>query len=221
MEKFLLEDFLPTVDRSIEEIMNEIEEISKDEFKSKECIELNNYFFKDQEFLEKFKRGIGGVSQHHNYIGGLAEHTLNVMYLAKMLCYRYNVRNKELAILAAKLHDIGKTEELSTSGPFTYTLKGEMEGHIVIGVEMLERAFNYNVEAYSEDFKQRVKACIIQHHGKVEYGSPRSPKLEESYVVHYADYIDANMNKIAIVKKDVEENTWSQYDRRIEGKIYV
>ncbi|AVQ47366.1 HD domain-containing protein [Clostridium botulinum] len=221
IDKFLLEDFLPTVDRPIEEIMNEIEEISKDEFKSKECIELNNYFFKDQEFLEKFKRGIGGVSQHHNYIGGLAEHTLNVMYLAKMLCYRYNVKNKELAILAAKLHDIGKTEELSTSGPFTYTLKGEMEGHIVIGVEMLERAFNYNVEAYSEDFKQRVKACIIQHHGKVEYGSPRSPKLEESYVVHYADYIDANMNKIAIVKKDVEENTWSQYDRRIEGKIYV
>ncbi|GAA0064480.1 HD domain-containing protein [Clostridium sp. CTA-1] len=221
MEKFLLEDFLPTVDRPIEEIMNEIEEISKDEFKSKECIELNNYFFKDEEFLEKFKRGIGGVSQHHNYIGGLAEHTLNVMYLAKMLCYRYNVKNKELAILAAKLHDIGKTEELSTSGPFTYTLKGEMEGHIVIGVEMLQRAFNYNVKAYSEDFKQRVKACIIQHHGKVEYGSPRSPKLEESYVVHYADYIDANMNKIAIVKKDVKENTWSQYDRRIEGKIYV
>ncbi len=68
-----MEDFLPTVDRPIEEIMNEIEEISKDEFKSKECIELNNYFFKDQEFLEKFKRGIGGVSQHHNYIGGLAE----------------------------------------------------------------------------------------------------------------------------------------------------
>ncbi|NFE82451.1 HD domain-containing protein [Clostridium sporogenes] len=221
IDKFLLEDFLPTVDRPIEEIMNEIEEISKDEFKSKECIELNNYFFKDQEFLEKFKRGIGGVSQHHNYIGGLAEHTLNVMYLAKMLCYRYNVKNKELAILAAKLHDIGKTEELSTSGPFTYTLKGEMEGHIVIGVEMLQRAFNYNVKAYSEDFKQRVKACIIQHHGKVEYGSPRSPKLEESYVVHYADYIDANMNKIAIVKKDVKENTWSQYDRRIEGKIYV
>ncbi len=216
-----MEDFLPTVDRPIEEIMNEIEEISRDEFKSKECIELNNYFFKDQEFLEKFKRGIGGVSQHHNYIGGLAEHTLNVMYLAKMLCYRYNVKNKELAILAAKLHDIGKTEELSTSGPFTYTLKGEMEGHIVIGVEMLQRAFNYNVKAYSEDFKQRVKACIIQHHGKVEYGSPRSPKLEESYVVHYADYIDANMNKIAIVKKDVKENTWSQYDRRIEGKIYV
>ena len=221
IDEFLLEDFLPTVDRPIEEIMNEIEEISRDEFKSKECIELNNYFFKDQEFLEKFKRGIGGVSQHHNYIGGLAEHTLNVMYLAKMLCYRYNVKNKELAILAAKLHDIGKTEELSTSGPFTYTLKGEMEGHIVIGVEMLQRAFNYNVKAYSEDFKQRVKACIIQHHGKVEYGSPRSPKLEESYVVHYADYIDANMNKIAIVKKDVKENTWSQYDRRIEGKIYV
>ncbi len=35
--------------------MNEIEQISKDEFKSKECIELNNYFLKTK-ILDKFKK---------------------------------------------------------------------------------------------------------------------------------------------------------------------
>ena len=63
------------------------------------------------------------------------------MYLTIMLCERYNCRNKEIAILAAKLHDIGKIYELCYDGPFKYTLRGEMEGHIVIGTEMLDKAF--------------------------------------------------------------------------------
>ncbi|GAA0748335.1 HD domain-containing protein [Clostridium oceanicum] len=219
IEEFKIEDYLPTIDRPIEEIMDEIKKISKEEFKSKDCIKLNDYFFKNEEFLAEFKKGIGGISQHHNYIGGLAEHTLNVMYLAKILSYRYDCKNKEIAILAAKLHDIGKIEELSTKGPFTYTLRGEMESHIVIGVSMLEKAFS--LDTYSEEFKQRIKGCLVQHHGKIEYGSPRKPNTEEAFIVHYADYVDANMNKIHQVKKNGKEGTWTQYDRRIEGKLYI
>lgn len=221
VEEFAIEDYLPHIERPIQEIMDEIEIMSNEEFKSKECIELNNYFFNNQSFLESFKKGIGGVSQHHNYIGGLAEHTLNVMYIAKVLAYRYNCRNKDIAILAAKLHDIGKTKELFTDGPFSYTLRGEMEGHIVIGVAMLQEAFDSKPEIYSEDFKMRMKGCIVQHHGKLEFGSPRKPSMEEAYIVHYADNIDAMLNKISQVKKDVPAETWSQYDKRIEGKLYI
>lgn len=221
IEEFAIEDYLPHIERPIQEIMDEIEIMSNEEFKSKECIELNNYFFNNQSFLESFKKGIGGVSQHHNYIGGLAEHTLNVMYIAKVLAYRYNCRNKDIAILAAKLHDIGKTKELFTDGPFSYTLRGEMEGHIVIGVAMLQEAFDSKPEIYSEDFKTRMRGCIVQHHGKLEFGSPRKPSMEEAYIVHYADNIDAMLNKISQVKKDVPAETWSQYDKRIEGKLYI
>ena len=76
-----ISDYLPTVNRPIEEIMEEIEFYTNKYIISREGKALNDYFFKDEEFLDKFKRGIGGVSMHHNYIGGLAEHTLNVMYL--------------------------------------------------------------------------------------------------------------------------------------------
>lgn len=221
VEEFIMEDYLPYVNRPIEDIMQEIENMSQVEFKSKECIELNNYFFNNKEFVEKFKKGIGGVSQHHNYIGGLAEHTLNVMYLTKMLAYRYNARNKEIAILAAKLHDIGKIVEYFVDGPFSFTLRGEMEGHIVIGVQMLDEAFNNNPSLYSEDFKERIKGCIVQHHGKLEYGSPKKPSTEEAHIVHFADQVDAFLNKIEQIREGIEPNTWSDYDRRIEGKIYV
>ena len=193
-------DYLPTVKRDIEDIMEEIELYTDEYIISREGKALNDYFFKAEDFLEKFKRGIGGVSMHHNYIGGLAEHTLGVMYLTIMLCERYDCRNKEIAILAAKLHDIGKIYELYYDGPFKYTLRGEMEGHIVIGTEMLDKACNDNPGFYSEDFITRMKGCIVQHHGKLEYGSPREMRMEESFILNSADSIDATMNKIYQIK---------------------
>ncbi|AEB75364.1 HD domain-containing protein [Clostridium botulinum] len=216
-----IEDYLPTVKRPINDIFNEIEDISNAEFKTHEVIALNNYFFGNNEFVNKFKKGIGGLKQHHNYIGGLAEHTLNVMYMAKTLAYRYDCRHKEIAILAAKLHDIGKVEEYFVDGPFSVTMRGEMEGHIVIAISMLEDAFREGGDIYSQDFKDRMKGCLVQHHGKQEYGSPKVPNTEESYIVHFADYVDATMNKISQVKDITQPDTWSEYDRRIGTRLFI
>ena len=216
-----ISDYLPTLNRPIEEIMDEIEAYTNKYIISREGKSLNDYFFKNEEFLDKFRRGIGGVSMHHNYIGGLAEHTLNVMYLTIMFCERYDCRRTETAVLGAKLHDIGKIYELYYDGPFKYTLRGEMEGHIVIGTELIDKAIHENPSFYSEDFTMRIKGCIIQHHGKLEYGSPREMKMEESFIVNFADSIDATMNKISQIKDKTEPGSWSEYDRRIETKLYL
>lgn len=221
LSEYELEDYLPTVKTSIEDIMNEIEEYTKDYVISREGKALNDYFFKDEDFLEKFKRGIGGVSMHHNYIGGLAEHTLGVMSLTAMLCEKYDCRRREVAVLSAKLHDIGKIYELSFEGPFKYTLRGEMEGHIVIGIQMIDEAIKAQPDFYSEDFICRIKGCVTQHHGKLEYGSPRPIKTEEAFIVNFADSIDATMNKVSQLKEKTESDTWSEYDRRIETKLYL
>lgn len=217
--RFNLDDFLPCLSKPLEEILNELDKISEEEFKTTECKALNNYFFNNQTFVERFKRGIGGLNQHHNYIGGLAEHTLNVMYMAKTIAYRYDCRYKDLAILSAKLHDIGKIEEYNVDGPFSVSMRGEMEGHIVIGITMLEEAFKAGGDIYSEDFKNRVKGCIVQHHGKVEFGSPKTPNTEEAFIVHYADFVDATFNKLGQVKDKTELDAWSDYDRRIGARL--
>lgn len=216
-----LDDYLPKVKRPIQDILKEIEDISDEFIKSEEAKVLNDYFFKDEEFLDKFKKGIGGVSMHHNYIGGLAEHTLGVMYLSKILCDRYNCKNKEIAILGAKLHDIGKLYELDYKGPFKYTLQGELEGHIAIGVQMIDKAINEINYEFSEDFIRRVKGCIIQHHGKLEYGSPRECNMEESFIINFADGIDATMNKINQIKEKSQNDGWSDYDRRLDTRLYL
>jgi len=217
---YTLSDYLPTVKRPIEEIMEEMDALTNKYIISSEGKAMNDYFFKNEVFLDKFKRGIGGVSMHHNYIGGLAEHTLNVMYLTAMLCERYECKRTEIALLSAKLHDIGKVYELYYDGPFKYTLRGEMEGHIVIGVELIDNAVREKKALYSEDFITRIKGCIVQHHGKPEFGSPRGMRMEESFIVNFADSTDATMNKISQIKDKTEPGNWSDYDRRIETKLY-
>lgn len=221
IENFDVYTYIPSVKRPVEDIIKELDEITRDEFKSSEVIAINDYFFKNEEFLKKFKMAIGGVYHHHNYLGGLAEHTLNVTYLAKVFAHRYDCRYKELAILGAKLHDIGKVREMYYGGPFGYTLEGEMEGHIVIGVSMLEDAFRENKEMYSDEFKERLKGIIVQHHGKLEYGSPKSPKSQESFIVHYADYVDATLNKVDIISQGINPGQWTDYERRIEGRLLL
>ena len=216
-----IEDYLPVVKRNIDEIMGDIDKLTAKYVISREGNELNNYFFCNNEFLDKFKKGIGGVSMHHNYIGGLAEHTLNVMELTGILAEKYDCRRKEIAVLAAKLHDIGKIYELYYDGPFKYTLRGELEGHIVIGVQMIDEAVRNKTNFYSDDFIDRIKGCIVQHHGKLEYGSPREMNMEEAFILNYADSIDVTMNKITQMKEKTESNTWSEYDRRLETKLYL
>ena len=221
LENYDINDYLASVNRDIDEIMESIEEISNECIISPQAKMLDDYFFKNEEFLEKFKRGIGGVSMHHNYIGGLAEHTLGVMYLTKILCDIYDCRRREIAVLSAKLHDIGKIYEMDFSGPFKYTLEGELEGHIVIGVEMIDRAIMELKIPFSEDFIRRVKGCIIQHHGKLEYGSPKKANMEESIILNFADNVDATLNKINQIKEETKENTWSVYDKKMETKLYL
>ncbi|MCX7772313.1 MAG: HD domain-containing protein [Clostridia bacterium] len=221
VEHYEVEDFLPTLKRPVEEVMEEIERVTREVITSLEAWALNDFFFKNEAFLSCFKKAIGGVSMHHNYMGGLAEHTLNVMCLTRFLCERYDCRKLEIAVLSAKLHDIGKIYEMDYSGPFKYTLRGEMEGHIVIGVQMIDEAVRSNPDLYSEDFITRVKGCVVQHHGKLEFGSPREMKLEEAFVLNFADTIDATMNKIEQIRENTEENQWSEYDRRIETRLYL
>lgn len=51
--------------------MGEIDSLTDRYVLSDEGKALNDFFFKDELVLDKFKRGIGEYSMYHNYIGGL------------------------------------------------------------------------------------------------------------------------------------------------------
>lgn len=218
--EYEIKDYIPHSPKDINSILSELEKITTDTFVDKEAISLNNYFFSNKDFIKEFSTAIGGFG-HHIYVGGLAEHTLNVVYLTDNLAKRYSCKFRDIAVLAAKLHDIGKIYEYSHEGTFKSTFRGEMEGHIIIGISMVEEAFKKDSFNYSEGFKNRLKGCIVQHHGMPEYGSPKNPNTQEAYIVHFADYVDATMNKIWKVKSETKPNSWSEFSEELKTKLFI
>ena len=135
------------------------------------------------------------MTVHHSLSGGLLEHTLSVLHMCDYLAGAYPILNRDLLFAAAICHDIGKTRELSSFPDNDYTDEGQLIGHIVIGVEMVDEAIR-SIPDFPERLANELKHCIIAHHGELEYGSPKKPALAEALALNLADNADAKMQTL-------------------------
>lgn len=167
---------------------------------------------------EKFYQFPAAKRHHHALAGGLSLHTISMIRIAKALLSLYPQLNASLLIGGIVLHDIGKTVELTGPLSTEYTLKGNLIGHIVIMDEMIERVCSeIGISSDSESILL-LKHCILAHHGKLEYGSPVTPRVMEAEIIHQIDLMDATLNMMtnALEKTDSGEFTEAIYamDRR-------
>ncbi len=177
---------------------------------------LVNRFLSDQDFLEKFKQAPAAKNFHHNYVGGLLEHTLGVCKLAGAVARLYPHLDKDLLLAGAFLHDIGKVRELSWDLAVDYTDEGRLLGHLILGVMMLEQKL-IKLKTFPQDMATRLKHLILSHHGEFEFGSPKRPKFLEAFALHFIDDVDAKMNGIArFMEKDTSEGAWTGFNRMFE-----
>lgn len=157
-------DYLPTTRYSIEDMyrklvgyVNEIE----NPYLSALC---KSFFVEDENFVKVFKRHSAAKSVHHGFVGGLLEHTLGVVKLCDFFCGRYPIINRDLLLSAAMFHDMGKVKELSTFPENDYTDEGQLLGHIVMGVEMLDEHIR-KIDGFPAGLALELKHCILAHHG--------------------------------------------------------
>lgn len=177
---------------------------------------LINRFLSDEEFIEKFKEAPAAKNFHHNYIGGLLEHTLGVCRLTEAVVGLYPQLHKDLLLTGAFLHDIGKIKELSWDLVIDYTDEGRLLGHLTLGVIMLEQAL-LRFKSFPYDIALRLKHLILSHHGELEFGSPKRPKFLEAFALHFIDDLDAKMNGICrFMEKDPREDHWTDFNRMFE-----
>ena len=161
-------DYMPTTNKSVdgmyEELLAYIRQISNTHLR-----QLLEYFFvKDQEFVRRFKGHSAAKTVHHSFSGGLLEHTLSVVHLCEYFAGAYSILNRDLLIAAALCHDIGKTRELSAFPDNDYTDEGQLIGHIVIGVEMIDEALREQPD-FPVKLANELKHCVVAHHGELEY----------------------------------------------------
>ena len=186
---------------------------------------LAECFLMDEGFASKLNLAPAGTKNHHAYHGGLLEHVVWLMELAIRVAPCYPEINRDLLVMGAFLHDLGKTEELAFAHEFTYTDEGQLIGHLVLAVEMLDaklaEAERLSGEPMPAETVLRLKHMILSHHGELAFGSPKVPLFAEAMLLHQLDDLDSKMECIrTLIELDRQvDGVWTGYNNVLDRPI--
>ena len=212
-------DYLPVSEKDINVMYDELKRYIQNIGSSWLKQLLEAFFIKDEAFIKAFQFSSAAKTVHHGFVGGLLEHTLSVTKLCDYYCKAYPILKRDLLLTAAMCHDIGKVKEISPFPENDYTDDGQLLGHIVMGSQMVaEKAAE--IEGFPHVLLAQLQHCILAHHGKYEYGSPKLPALMEALALNYADDTDA---KLETFKEILENNSanqgWLGFNRLFESNL--
>ncbi|MGI9428708.1 MAG: 3'-5' exoribonuclease YhaM family protein [Bythopirellula sp.] len=183
-------------------------------------------FLADEVFMEKFCRAPAGMKNHHAYQGGLLEHVVSLMELVKIVGPRYPQLDTDKLLMGAFLHDAAKVDELAYERDISYTDPGQLLGHMVLGVTMVDDMVRTIVAQDGQPFPNRLllelKHMIISHHGRYEYGSSKLPMTLEAVALHHLDNLDAKLASFTQLINDCPntDSNWTQYFSQIDRKLF-
>lgn len=200
-------DLLPasekTTDQLFEEIMQYLFEMENPQIQRI----TRHLLKKHQQSVLTFP---AATRNHHDYVSGLADHIVSMLRLGKSLLAIYPTLNKDLLYAGIILHDIGKVFELSGPIATTYTVEGNLLGHISIMVTEISKTAD-ELEIAGEEV-MLLQHMVLSHHGKEEWGSPKRPMIKEAEMLHYIDNIDA---KMMMLDRALEKTKPGEFSERL------
>jgi 3'-5' exoribonuclease len=222
-EEAELADYLPVTKRGIEPLWEELQTLVHG-IRDPDLSRLLRRIFPNPpktETAHRFRQAPGGKRMHHDYIGGLLEHTVSVASICCFLSGHYEGVDADMLTAGALLHDIGKVRELSYEGAFDYTDEGRLLGHLYMGAEWVTGECA-QIEGFPPDKAMLLKHMILSHHGELEFGSPKRPKTLEAILLHFVENMDAKANAFHEAMEDLREGaTWTDYQRMFERYLYA
>ena len=180
----------------------------------------------DTELMAVFKRSPAGVKQHHAYAGGLLEHVVNLLHLANTVAPRYPAVDRDLLLVGVLLHDIGKTLELESERGFSYTDAGQLLGHVLLGLELVDEKIraveDRTGEAFDAEKAVRIKHMIASHHGEYADGAPPLPMTLEAIALQHLEQLDARMaGTLQLMQNEAAlDGGWTQYHANVGRKFF-
>lgn len=207
--------FLQRAPLDADEMINELYDYIK-KISNMKIYTIVKYLFDNH--VEKLKIYPAASKNHHEYVSGLAYHSLSMLKVGEAIISVYPQLNKDLIFGGILLHDLGKTVELSGPVVPTYTTEGKLLGHISIASSMIkEAATQLNIEGEEVTLLQHM---ILSHHGKNEFGSPVLPQIREAEIVSFIDNIDARMNMIDKLLETVEPGEFTKRSFSLENRSF-
>ena len=218
-----LMDYMPRTENNIGEMFEQVKGVMAT-IENNDLKLLTEAFLNDQELMKQFCIAPAAMMMHHNYLGGLLEHTLNMLNVAQVLFPLYPKIQKDLVLAAILLHDMAKTQELSYKIGFSYTDRGQLLGHIIQGTQMItQKADDLKADGtpINAEILDSLLHIIISHHGQYDFGSPKLPATPEAFMVNYIDNLDAKMNQTtALIENEPGDDNWTSYQRSLETRLY-
>lgn len=160
---------------------------------------------------EEFYSYPAATKNHHNFVGGLAYHTLCMLHMAKHVVSEYTWLDADLLYAGVLLHDVGKTVELSQPVLPEYTMEGNLLGHISIMASYIDQVAREE-GIQDEECVTLLKHMILSHHGKMEFGSPVLPMIPEAEVLNLLDNLDS---RLYMMKQSLEQTKPGQFGPRV------
>ncbi|OFX17601.1 MAG: hypothetical protein A2Z18_10275, partial [Armatimonadetes bacterium RBG_16_58_9] len=185
-------DFIPSSERDRDQMMRELAELLS-EITNADLKWVLDYFLDDEDFVSRFREAPAAKSVHHACLGGLAEHTINVVRNCIALAGLYPDADRDLLLAAAALHDVGKVDEYTWSRTIDYSDEGRLVGHVAGGAMMVRQAIQAR-DGFDELLGLALQHAVLAHHGSKEYGSPVEPRSIEALILHAADKLDADVD---------------------------
>jgi len=217
-----LTDLLPSTRKNIDEMFAEVTALLHS-LEHPAAKALGAAYLDDAELMEDFRVAPAAMQIHHAWIGGLLEHTLQLMKLADGMLQNYPRLNRDIILIALFIHDLGKVEELRWDRGFEYTREGNLIGHIARGAMWLEekaRVAEENLgESLPDGFITVMQHIVLSHHGLLEHGAAKLPSTPEAIFVSQLDNLDAHTQtaldcarpwvKTAVGDEAFTERLWS------------
>ncbi len=203
-------DYLPKTTKDVDELWRTLGEFVAG-FKNPHLKALLENFMGDPDIAGAYRTAPAAKTLHHAYIGGLLDHVVSLCKLCDLAARNYPQVDRDLLLTGVFLHDIGKVHELSYARSFAYTTRGQLLGHMIIELEMLQAKLPPD---FPPELKTLLEHLIISHHGHYEFGSPKLPMFPEALMLHYLDDLDSKMESMRahFEREAALENPWTSYN---------
>jgi|KBSMisStaDraftv2_1062788.scaffolds.fasta_scaffold120176_2 3'-5' exoribonuclease len=205
-------DYLPKTTKDIGELWQTLAGYVAS-FKDPHLKALVESFMADPEIAEAYRNAPAAKTLHHAFIGGLLEHVVSLCNSCDLMCRNYPSINRDLLLTGAFFHDIGKIHELTYNRSFSYSTRGQLLGHMIIELEMLQAKLK-QLPDFPESLKTLIEHLIISHHGQYDFGSPKLPMFPEALMLHYLDDLDSKMEamRAQFERGGESEGAWTSYN---------
>lgn len=217
-DEYNLADLLPHSVFSIEELKKKIVSLSE-KVENSHISKLIDSFWNDNEFFADYLKAAAGKLWHHAYIGGLAEHSINVTEICIGIARNYDFIDRDLLIFGGLFHDMGKMSQYKITSFIDYTDEGRLIGHISWADHELARRAE-SIETFPPHLLMKLRHLILAHHGQIEYASPVVPQIPEAFILYYADEIDSKMGAINRIREKNDNAGWSAYVNLLGRHLY-